>query len=296
MAIKEVLGLHSQIDASLPLPNHSAHSVQFYFDDHLLTDELTRLIGTALMSGDAAIVIATQAHREALARELEARDVDTPRALADGGFASLDAEETLSRIMLNQMPDPDLFSNIVGGLIARARAAVKSDQSGVVIFGEMVATLWAQEKPQAAIRLEELWNSLARKYSFSLRCAYPMSGFHKQEPAESFGMICPEHSAVLPIGSRALLLNDDERLRTIAALQQKLEVLEYQSKMRETERRFRMLVEAVQDYAIFTLDADGHVNTWNVGAERLKGYKTDEILGRHFSAFYPSDDIADGQP
>jgi len=296
MAIKEVPGLHSPTDASLPFPNHPAHSVQFYLDDHLLTDELTRLIGTALISGDAAIVIATQAHREALARELKARDLDTTRALTEGRFASLDAEETLSRIMLNQMPDPERFSNIVGGLIARARAAAKSDQSGIVIFGEMVATLWAQEKQQAAIHLEELWNSLARKYSFSLRCAYPMNGFHKQEHAESFGKICAEHSAVLPIGSRALLLSDDERLRTIAALQQKLEVLEYQSNMRETERRFRMLVEAVQDYAIFTLDADGHVNTWNVGAERLKGYKADEILGRHFSAFYPPDDIADGKP
>jgi PAS domain S-box-containing protein len=52
----------------------------------------------------------------------------------------------------------------------------------------------------------------------------------------------------------------------------------------------------VQDYAIFTLDAHGHVNSWNVGAERLKGYKADEILGRHFSAFYPPEDIADGKP
>jgi PAS domain S-box-containing protein len=295
MAIKEVPASHGATNASPP-SNPSAHAVQFYFDDHLLIDELTRLIGTTLVSGDVAIVIATQAHREALARELQARDLDTTRALAEGRFASLDAADTLSRIMLNQMPDPERFSQTIGGLITRARAAAKSGQSGIVIFGEMVALLWAEEKQQAAIRLEELWSTLATKYCFSLRCAYPMNGFHKKEHAESFAKICAEHSAVLPLGSRALVLSDEERLRTIAALQQRLKVLEYENTLRETERRFRMLVEAVQDYAIFTLDADGHVNSWNVGAERLKGYKTDEILGQHFSVFYPAEDIADGKP
>jgi PAS domain S-box-containing protein len=296
MAIRELPALHSATDASPPLVNQSDHSIQFYFSDSILVDELARFIGTALVCGDAAIVIATGPHREALARELKARDLNTTRALTEGRFVCLDAAHALARIMRDQMPDPGLFSDIVGGLITRARAATKSEQSGLVIFGEMVATLWSQERHEAAVRLEELWNALAKKYSFSLRCAYPMDSFYKREHSESFGKICAEHAAVLPLGSRALVLNDQERLRTIAALQQRLEVLEYESKIRETERRFRMLVEAVQDYAIFTLDAGGHVNSWNVGAERLKGYKADEILGRHFSAFYPPEDIADGKP
>jgi len=295
MAIRELPALHSATDASPPLANQSAHSVQFYFGDSILVDELARFIGTALVCGDAAIVIASGPHREALARELKARDLDTARSLAEGRLVCLDAAQTLVRIMRDQMPDRELFSDIVGGLITQARAATKSEQSGIVIFSEMVALLWADEKQQAAVRLEELWNGLAARHSFSLRCAYPMDGFHKKEHADSFAKICAEHSAVLPLGSRALVLSDGERLRTIAALQQRLEVLEYENTLRESERRFRMLVEAVQDYAIFTLDADGHVNSWNVGAERLKGYKADEILGQHFSAFYPPEDIADGK-
>jgi PAS domain S-box-containing protein len=296
MAIRELPALQSATDASPPLVHPSAHSVQFYFSDSILVDELAGFIGTALVCGDAALVIATGPHREALARELKARGLDITRSLAEGRFVCLDAAQTLVRIMRDQMPDPQLFSDIVGGLITQAKAATKSEQSGIVIFGEMVALLWADEKKQAAVRLEELWNTLAARHSFSLRCAYPMNGFHKKEHADSFAKICDEHSAVLPLGSRALLLSDEERLRTIAALQQRLEVLEYENTLGETERRFRMLVEAVQDYAIFTLDADGHVNSWNVGAERLKGYKADEILGRHFSAFYPPEDIADGKP
>lgn len=64
----------------------------------------------------------------------------------------------------------------------------------------------------------------------------------------------------------------------------------------ESERRYRRLVEAVVDYAIFQLDSSGHVATWNPGAERIKGYSPDEIIGRHFSAFYTPEDIERGVP
>jgi PAS domain S-box-containing protein len=59
---------------------------------------------------------------------------------------------------------------------------------------------------------------------------------------------------------------------------------------------FRLLVESVVDYAIFVLDAEGRVVTWNPGAERIKGYSADEILGRHFSIFYPAEDLEAGLP
>ena len=58
----------------------------------------------------------------------------------------------------------------------------------------------------------------------------------------------------------------------------------------------RLLVENVLDYAILLLDLDGHVLTWNKGAELLKGYASHEIIGRHFSIFYPPEDIEAGKP
>jgi PAS domain S-box-containing protein len=58
--------------------------------------------------------------------------------------------------------------------------------------------------------------------------------------------------------------------------------------------RFRAIVESTRDYAIFALDATGHVATWNLGAERMKGYRADEIIGAHFSAFYPRELVALG--
>src|ERR1700677_4136240 len=64
--------------------------------------------------------------------------------------------------------------------------------------------------------------------------------------------------------------------------------------LRASEERFRLMVEAVQDYAILMLDPDGNVATWNLGAQRLKGYEAEEIIGRHFSIFYPPSEIAAG--
>jgi PAS domain S-box-containing protein len=66
--------------------------------------------------------------------------------------------------------------------------------------------------------------------------------------------------------------------------------------LRESEERFRLLVNSVADYAIFLLDIDGLISSWNLGAERLKGYRAEEVIGRHFSLFYPADDVRAGTP
>lgn len=67
-------------------------------------------------------------------------------------------------------------------------------------------------------------------------------------------------------------------------------------KLSESAGLYRLLVERVRDYAIFALDTTGHVLSWNQGAQRLKGYSASEIIGRHFSIFYPAEDIANGKP
>jgi len=66
--------------------------------------------------------------------------------------------------------------------------------------------------------------------------------------------------------------------------------------LHQTEERFRLLVDGARDHAIFMLDQDGNVLTWNPGAQRLKGYRAEEIIGRHFSIFYPQEDIERGKP
>ena len=62
------------------------------------------------------------------------------------------------------------------------------------------------------------------------------------------------------------------------------------------EDRHRLLIDAVRDYAIFMLDPSGRITSWNPGAQRIKGYTPDEIIGQHFSTFYTPDDIAANKP
>jgi PAS domain S-box-containing protein len=68
-----------------------------------------------------------------------------------------------------------------------------------------------------------------------------------------------------------------------------------EEQLRQSEERFRLMVEGVKDYAIFMLDPAGYVVTWNVGAERIKGYRAEEIIGQHFTRFYPEEDVRAGK-
>jgi PAS domain S-box-containing protein len=71
---------------------------------------------------------------------------------------------------------------------------------------------------------------------------------------------------------------------------------EHREELRRSDERFRLLVESVVDYAIFLLDPNGTVSTWNEGAQRIKGYREEEIVGRHFSSFYTPEAVATGHP
>jgi PAS domain S-box-containing protein len=66
--------------------------------------------------------------------------------------------------------------------------------------------------------------------------------------------------------------------------------------LRESEERYRMLLDGVQTYAIFMMDAQGNVVSWNAGAERIKGYTSDQIIGHNFSCFFPPEDVKRGRP
>ena len=278
-----------------PTHERRAHTVQFYSEDEVLLAEVSRFIGTALGAGDAAIVIATPAHREGLAQRLSQRGLDISRLASEGRFVALDAAETLSKITIYGFPDRSRFTELIGGQIVSAQKRTEREQP-VAIFGEMVALLWAEGKGTAVLQLEGLWNEIAKTHSFRLRCAYPIGSFYREEHGESFLKICGQHSVVIPGEHYTLLTGDEQRLRSIAYLQQRAEALEAEIALRHSEERFRLMVEAVRDYAIFMLDTEGRVTTWNVGAERIKGYRASEIIGRHFSCFYPEEDIRSNKP
>jgi len=94
---------------------------------------------------------------------------------------------------------------------------------------------------------------------------------------------------------------DEARGRLNETLEQRVtertrQLTEALTQLRESERRFRLFVGGVTDYAIFMLDTGGVITNWNTGAERIKGYRAQEIIGQHFSVFYSLKDREDGLP
>jgi signal transduction histidine kinase len=199
-------------------PDRGSHAVQFFTDDALLIDELCAFIGGALLSGSAAIVIATKAHRESLSQRLEARGLDIARVVEQGHYIPLDAAQTLASFMRNGWPDERLFTETMARIL---EPASRIGLGKISAFGEMVALLWADGKSEAAVRVEQLWNNLPQKYALNLRCAYPMQGFGRGD--SSFLKICGEHTHIITDENSVLVAG--EELRKVADLQQEVQAL-----------------------------------------------------------------------
>ena len=274
--------------------DHCGHVVQFYSDDSFLLEGLSRFIGSALGAGDAAIVIATEAHRDELTLRLQALGLDTARSIKQGRFVSLDAAETLSKFMVDGWPDEARFEEVVGGVLKGVTSAVKGGlQPRVAAFGEMVALLWADGQGDAAIRLEQLWNDLAKKHSFYLHCAYPMSGFAHSQDGDPILKICAEHSHVIPAESYTELSTEPDRLRSIALLQQKAQALETEVvERRQIEKSLRRreseLAEILENAVegVQQVGPDQRILWANQALLKLLGYPAEEYVNHQLSEFH----------
>jgi DNA-binding NarL/FixJ family response regulator len=185
----------------VPLPPQNVwitrrHEVGFYSDDRYFLEDLTQFIGAALKAGNAAIVVATESHRDSLLPRLQAYGSDVGVAVEQGRYIALDAADTLSTFMLNAMPDPVRFLKLLGNLIVTASEAAKGDQARVAIFGELVHLLWAQGNAAAAIQVEKLGNQLAKTYDVDIMCGYSLGSVQGGMDSHIFQRICAEHSAV----------------------------------------------------------------------------------------------------
>jgi hypothetical protein len=121
--------------------------------------------------------------------------VNVDAAIQQATYIQLDAAKTLSTFMVNDMPDAARFFEVASGLIHSAAKVVKGEHSRVVVCGEGVALLWAEGKPDAAIRLEQLWDRVGTTFKVDILCGYALSSFHGEEGEHVFQSICAAHSA-----------------------------------------------------------------------------------------------------
>jgi hypothetical protein len=170
--------------------------VQFYFDENSFLDSFTDFVGTALKGGNSVVALVTDPHRDSVPQRLRTHGVDVAAAMAEGRYMFLDAADVLSTFIVNDMPDPLQFEKSAITLIMKGLGAATSDRPRVVLCAECAPLLWSQGKPEAAIRLEQLWNEMSHRYEIDSLCQHPMRSFQGGVASQIFGRICAEHSAV----------------------------------------------------------------------------------------------------
>ena len=223
------------------------HCLQLYESDAFFVTTVSHFIAKGLQAGEGVVVIATDAHREVLERQLREDGLEFDQARRSGQYVYLDANETLARFMVNGWPDLERYDEVIGEIVAKVTARYPR----IRVFGEMVALLWAAGKQNAAIYLDEHVNELAKTYGFPILCAYPIGAFSGPAQREPFLEVCSAHSHVLPAENDGSLISEDERLRAIAHLQQWANSLDtevrerqrHQEALRESEAHFRVMAD-----------------------------------------------------
>lgn len=171
------------------------HFAQVYQDDGFLADAIGEYVGSALRAGEAALVIATAAHRRLLEQRLEDKGLSPKAATRRGQLRLLDAAESLAGILQDDgEPDAARFHERFGALIAELRLQYPT----VRAHGEMVDLLWQQGRRDSAIRLEELWNELAGRQSFSLLCSYRVDNLDSAAYGGALERVCKAHTHFIP--------------------------------------------------------------------------------------------------
>jgi PAS domain S-box-containing protein len=176
----------------------------------------------------------------------------------------------------------------------------------VLAYGEMVDILWRNDKCEAAIRLEELWNELADSRPFELFCAYALNGFYKEAHRPQFEQICQTHSRVYPT-EKWLDLSEEQRLRRVSRLEQEalalraeihhrkeieqalLEALEEKRKteesLRKTESQLRGIMQNAAE-GIHWVDLNGRILWANNAELEMLGYSAEEYVDHHIREFH----------
>ena len=172
------------------------HAALFYLNDEFLVGTLCNLAIFSLQSGGAAVIMATGAHRRAVVRGLARRGADLPSLRLQSRYAEIDVEEVLSTCMEGFKLNLHKLGLLLSGAIAAARQEPNSKTAPLLVFGELVALLWARRDFENLCALEQLGDQLG--FAVSTVCGYPIREFAEPGTEETYLRICAMHSTVIP--------------------------------------------------------------------------------------------------
>jgi signal transduction histidine kinase len=196
--------------------------VQFHEEGIFPYAAIADFLWAGLEAGESAVVITLPEHVVALRENLLGRGASLDELDRSGRLLARDAGAVVGVIMVDRVPDPGLFADLIGPLIDASIAA--SPTGTVRVYADCVALLAEEKNLEAAMLLEQLWNDLLATRSFSLYCAYPIQRFGHVAHAECFTRVCDLHDEVVPVLTS--LETPDLHARCIAVLQQQGRALE----------------------------------------------------------------------
>jgi DNA-binding NarL/FixJ family response regulator len=169
------------------------HRAAFYSDEVLLLDDCAQFAEGVLADGAAFIVCAIPSRQALLQQRLEARGVDVDLVTREGRFRSFHVADLLSNVMVGHTLDDARFRTVVTPMISEAVNASK-ERGRVALWGECAPSLWRAGNPEAAIRLEHLWDDVAKRHDIDTLCGYLAPAMSVDD--SSYQRLCVVHTAV----------------------------------------------------------------------------------------------------
>ncbi|MEO8215255.1 MAG: GAF domain-containing protein, partial [Myxococcales bacterium] len=275
------------VDAAPPAPG-GAHAGQFFLEEALLCDRVADFLNQGLLAGDALVVIATPAHRQTLTAALTTAARPTDRAagfdIADlcarRQLILLDADEILAKFMVGDSPDWDRFQHVMEEVLDRGDRSRQRQR--LRVYGEMIDVLWKSGNPQAAIRLEEMWNDLVRGHSLELLHAYAMGSFYMSQ-VDAQGM------ATKPPADEGLERTTRELVAEISARKKlEVELRRFIRDRRRTEHEARAAAARMAELQNATARMATALDVVAVGEILLS--VSERVLGARAGVFYLPDE------
>lgn len=183
-------------DAQHTTVSEHTHAVHFYSHSAVMEAHVASYLKAGIRAGETVIVLATRERREGFAKHLRLAFPEVEGQIDTlPNYTALDADEVLSTFLVQAWPEQAEFFETMDRIFMKPVRTGKP----IRVYGEMVVRLWQAGSPEAAFNLEEFWNLLTRRYSFSLLCAYPLNLF--EDDNQRFLDTCARHNQLSVVSS-----------------------------------------------------------------------------------------------
>jgi DcmR-like sensory protein len=178
-------------------PGPDGHIVQLYQDDEFYGEAIAHFAAEGLAKGESIILVATAPHWVNISGRLASRGFSVQELFGRGQLTLLDADGTLPKFIVNNMPDAGIFKGLARATIEKARAGGKFPR--VRWWGEMVNVLYVNGNGRGSTRLEELFGEVGREESVPVFCSFLMDKFDPKIYDGPLGDVCRTHAHLIPI-------------------------------------------------------------------------------------------------